>query len=277
MNRSAQVRSAADGLDRSTRAQLAPIVVAARALRAARPHARAARAARCRRPGSRPSAAGWLVLVLALVSPIDSIGEERLFSVHMAQHLLIGDLAPLLARARPHRPAAAPAARGRGWLRRLRALTHPLVALPLWALNLLASGTCPLLYDAALAPRRSCTRSQHACFLTGGLLLWTTLLGLLPGPRWFGLGGALRRARRSSGSPARALANVFLWSDRAYYPPYVHAPRTWGLSPLADQRAGGGVMLLEMMLVGAVVFVVLGLDWLADAERRQRRLEARTS
>jgi cytochrome c oxidase assembly factor CtaG len=53
----------------------------------------------------------------------------------------------------------------------------------------------------------------------------------------------------------------------------VAAPRTWGLSPLADQRAGGGVMLVEMMLIGAAVFVVLGLRWLAEAERRQRRLE----
>jgi cytochrome c oxidase assembly factor CtaG len=45
------------------------------------------------------------------------------------------------------------------------------------------------------------------------------------------------------------------------------------LSPLADQRAGGGVMLLEMMLVGAIVFVLLGLEWLAESERRQLRLD----
>src|SRR6478672_11981139 len=41
-------------------------------------------------------ATGLLLLVLALVSPLDTIGESRLFSVHMAQHLVIGDLAPLL-------------------------------------------------------------------------------------------------------------------------------------------------------------------------------------
>ncbi len=53
------------------------------------------------------------------------------------------------------------------------------------------------------------------------------------------------------------------------------APRLWGLTPLADQRAGGGVMLVEMMAVGTVAFVVLGLGWLREAERRQLRLEAR--
>jgi cytochrome c oxidase assembly factor CtaG len=72
-----------------------------------------------------------------------------------------------------------------------------------------------------------------------------------------------------------ALANVLLWSTGPYYPAYVQAPRTFGLSALADQRAGGGIMLLEMMLVGVVVFVVVGLDWLADSERRQLLAETR--
>jgi putative membrane protein len=156
-------------------------------------------------------------------------------------------------------------------MQRLRVLTHPLVALPLWAVNL-GVWHLPVLYDAALE-HPLVHAFQHVCFLAGGLLLWSTLLGLLPGPRWYGLG-----ARFASLAVVwvvgAAVANVFLWSDTAYYHPYVHAPRTWGLSALDDQRAGGGVMLVEMMLVGAAVFVVLGLRWLEDAERRQRRLEA---
>ncbi len=97
----------------------------------------------------------------------------------------------------------------------------------------------------------------------------------------FGLGLAVLVAAFELGGLASvwvagaALANVFLWSDHPFYEPYVDAPRTWGLSALADQRAGGGVMLVEMMFVGAVVFVVLGLRWLGEAEQRQRRLEAR--
>jgi len=106
------------------------------------------------------------------------------------------------------------------------------------------------------------------------MLLWTALLGLLPGPRWFGRGAQLA----SLGSvwvAGASLANIFLWSNRAFYTPYVDAPRTWGLSAVADQRVGGGVMLVEMMLVGTIVFVVLGLRWLEESEQRQRRLEAR--
>jgi cytochrome c oxidase assembly factor CtaG len=252
--------------------QLAPIVIAG-----ALYGRRAATLARRGRPVPAlrliSFAAGLLALALALVSPIDTIGEERLFSVHMAQHLLIGDLAPLLVALGLSRQLVRPAL-AVSWLGRARALTHPLVALPLWAADLLV-WHIPSLYDAAL--RNDVVHAlEHVCFFSGGLLLWTTLIGLLPGPRWFGRGARLL-ALAFVWSVGGALANVFLWSDRAFYPPYVHAARTWGLTPLADQRAGGGVMLLEMMLVGVVVFVLTGLDWLADAERRQALLDARAA
>jgi putative membrane protein len=214
--------------------------------------------------------AGLAVLFFAVASPLDSIGEERLFSVHMVQHLLIGDLAPLLLALGLSGPLLRPLLAPRP-VQRLRVLTHPLVALPLWALNL-GVWHLPFLYDAALE-HPLVHALQHVCFLAGGLLLWSTLLGLLPGPRWYGLGARLA-SLAVVWVVGAAFANVFLWSDTAYYHPYVQAPRTWGLSPLDDQRAGGGVMLVEMMLVGAAVFVVLGLRWLEDAERRQRRLEA---
>lgn len=214
-------------------------------------------------------AAGLLVVVLALVSPLDSIGERRLFGVHMAQHLLLGDLAPLLVVVGLTRPLLRPLLAPRP-LQRLRVLTTPLVALPLWAADLWL-WHWPRLYDAALA-HDAVHALEHACFFAAGALLWTSLLGLLPGPRWFGAGarlGALGFVWIAGG----ALANLFLWSGRPRYPPYVHAPRTWGLSPLADQRLGGGLMLLEMTVLVGGIFVVLGLRWLHDAERTQLRLD----
>jgi putative membrane protein len=216
-------------------------------------------------------AAGLVVLVLAVVSPVDTIGESRLFAAHMAQHVLIGDVAPLLLVLGLSGPLLRPLLAPRAF-QRLRLLTHPVPALSLWAF-VLGIWHLPALYDAALE-NRALHSLEHMCFLTGGVLLWTALLRLLPGPRWFGFGGRLA-ALGLVWLTGGALANVFLWSDRAFYRPYVDAPRTWGLSAVADQRAGGGVMLLEMMLVGAIVFAVLGLEWLADAERRQLGFDAR--
>jgi cytochrome c oxidase assembly factor CtaG len=252
-------------------AQLAPVAVAAAAY--------ALRARTLRRRG-RPApwwrlaafGAALATMVLALVSPLDSLGEERLFSAHMAQHLLLGDLAPLLAVIGLSGPLLRPLLAPRP-VQRLRVLANPLVALPVWAGDLWL-WHLPRLYDAALA-HDGVHALEHACFFAGGALLWTALLGLLPGPRWFGAGSRVA-ALAFVWIAGGALANVFLWSGRAYYPRYVHAPRAWGLSPLADQRVGGGIMLIEMSLVVLAVFVWLGLRWLREAERRQLRLDSIT-
>ena len=74
-----------------------------------------------------------------------------------------------------------------------------------------------------------------ALFIAGGLLLWAALLGLLPGPRWFGPGSRVA-ALGFVWAVGGVLANLFLWSDRPFYAPYVDAPRTWALSALADGR-----------------------------------------
>src|SRR4051794_22952204 len=40
----------------------------------------------------------WLgisLLLLALVSPVDALGEQDFFFLHMLQHVMLGDLAPL--------------------------------------------------------------------------------------------------------------------------------------------------------------------------------------
>ena len=208
-------------------------------------------------------------LVLALVSPVDRIGEERLFSVHMLQHLLIGDVAPLLAVLGLSGPLLRPAL-ALPFVARLRVLAQPLVALPLWAVNLYA-WHLPRLYDAALA-NAAVHALQHVLFFSCGLLLWAALLEVLPGPRWYGTGAKLV-SLAFVWIAGGVLANVFLWSNTGFYSPYRDAPRLWGITAVADQRIGGGLMLLEMSVVVLAVALVLGLRWLGEGERRQRLLE----
>ena len=86
---------------------------------------------------SRRSPPVCCTLFVALASPIDTIGEERLFSVHMLQHLLLGDVGALLLVLGLDGRLLRPVLRVR-LVHRLRVLAHPLVALPLWALNFVA-------------------------------------------------------------------------------------------------------------------------------------------
>jgi len=88
------------------------------------------------------------LVVLALNSPIDSLGEEHFFFIHMLQHVIIGDLAPLCFVAGMTGPILRPVLAIR-WVEPLRVLAHPLVALPIWAVNLYV-WHIPFLYDAAL-------------------------------------------------------------------------------------------------------------------------------
>src|SRR3954454_1692332 len=72
-----------------------------------------------------------LVLLAATSAPVGDLADRR-FSAHMAEHLLIGDLAPLLVVLGCSGPVLAPLLSLRA-VARLRWLTHPLVAVALWA------------------------------------------------------------------------------------------------------------------------------------------------
>lgn len=215
-------------------------------------------------------AAGVAVLLAALWSPLDRLGEHDLFSAHMAQHLLIGDVAPLLVVLGLDGPLLRPLLALRP-LRALRVLAHPVVALPLWAADLCVWHVTPL-FDAAL--RHDPVHAlQHSLFFACGVLVWAALLEPLPGPAWFSAG---RKLAYVGGMwlVTLALAQVFLWSSRPYYARYVHARHTWGLGALADQRAGGGVMLVEgsLVLLGVAAWLLFRL--LAESETRRRLLDA---
>ncbi|MGH2890633.1 MAG: cytochrome c oxidase assembly protein, partial [Solirubrobacteraceae bacterium] len=131
-------------------------------------------------------AAGVLVTVLALVSPLDWYGENRLLWVHMIQHLLLGDVAPLLVVLGLTGSLLRPILRVR-LLRPLRGLAHPLIALPLWTVDLYV-WHLPALYQAALDHDQTIHPLEHICFFVFGALMWAAVVEPLPGPAWFSAG-----------------------------------------------------------------------------------------
>jgi putative membrane protein len=210
---------------------------------------------------------GILLLLAALASPIDEYAEHRLFAFHMLQHVLLGDLAPLAMLAGLNGPLLRPILR---YLHRLRVLAHPLVALPLWAIDL-GAWHVPFVYEAALH-HDSIHALEHACFFTGGALMWMPVLETLPAPEWFGTGvklGYIVVVRLIE----TVLGNVFLWSGKVFYPFYAIGEARAGVSPLHDQALAGTVMMLEGSLVTLAAIAWLFLRLASEGELRQELLE----
>ncbi len=212
---------------------------------------------------------GIVLALLAFASPIAAIGEEELFSFHMLQHVLIGDLAPLCLLAGLTGPILRPVLALRP-VERLRVLANPAIALPLWAVNLYL-WHLPLLYEAAV--RHSFLHAlEHVCFFTAGAIMWLPVLETLPAPEWFGTGPKLAYVFAVR-LVETVLGNIFLWSGAAFYTVYDRGPELWGISPERDQGLAGAVMMLEgsLVTIGALALLFLRLG--RESELRQQLLE----
>jgi cytochrome c oxidase assembly factor CtaG len=215
-------------------------------------------------------ASGLVIAALALVSPIDWLGENRLLWVHMTQHLLLGDIAPLLLVLGLTGALLRPVLVIR-WLRPLRVLAHPLCALPLWIVDLYVWHVA-VLYQAALR-NDDIHALEHFCFFLFGALMWAAVIEPLPGPAWFGNGwkAIYTLAVRTAGA---VLANIFIWAQHPFYGYYATRAPLSGISPVSDQRAAGAIMFIEGSVVTLLAFSWLFVRFTRELEVRQRLVEA---
>ncbi|MGN6557071.1 MAG: cytochrome c oxidase assembly protein [Solirubrobacterales bacterium] len=213
-------------------------------------------------------ASGLFTIAVALVSPIGHIAEELVIA-HMVEHLLLGDVATLLLVLGLTGPLLQPILAIR-FFDRLRILTHPLIAFPLWAVNFYLWHV-PALYDAAYggAPVHAL---EHTCFIFFGCLMWMPVFGPLPKPQWFtapwkvGYVVAVRFA-------GVILGNVLMWSGSVLYPIYGAGERYWGISPLADQSTAGVVMMVEGTFLGLGLLAWFFFEWSREGIEKQRLLD----
>jgi putative membrane protein len=214
-------------------------------------------------------ALGIALLVIAVASPIARVGEEELFAFHMAQHLLLGDLAPLCLLAGLTGPLLRPLLALPGVMR-LRVLANPFVALPIWAANL-ALWHVPAVYEAAVE-NGAVHALEHTAFFTAGIILWLPVLETLPAPEWFGSGAKLGYIVGVR-LVATVLGNVFVWSGGTFYDVYEDGDDYLGLSPEGDQSLAGSLMMLEGSLVTIVAIAWLFLRMAQEGEVRQELIE----
>jgi cytochrome c oxidase assembly factor CtaG len=212
-----------------------------------------------------------VTLTIALVSPVDRLGEDYLFSAHMVQHLLLGDLAPLLMLLSLSRVMMRPLTRRlQGVERALGPLAHPATALLLW-LGLVYFWHLPALYDAAL--RHSELHAlEHVSFFTAGVLVWWPLIQPVPMRRR--LTGMWTFAYIGTAKLGLASLGLYLtWASGATYSYYLHVPRIWGLTAVADQNVGGAIMMVEQSLLLVTVLAVLFSRMLLQSEEDEARRE----
>jgi putative membrane protein len=213
-------------------------------------------------------AAGLATIVVALASPIAHIGEELVIA-HMVEHLLLGDVATLLLVLGLTGPLLQPILAIR-FFDRLRVLAHPLVALPLWAINFYV-WHIPALYDAAYGGAAA-HALEHTLFIFFGCLMWMPVFGPLPTLQWFTAAWKVVYviAVRFAGA---ILGNVLMWSGTVLYPIYAPGERYWGISAVADQSTAGVVMMVEGTFLGLGLLAWVFFEASREGIEKQRLLD----
>jgi putative membrane protein len=233
------------------------------------------------RKEARGRGAGWrqagafaaflIVLLIALVSPIDALGEQYLFSMHMTQHILLGDIAPLLLLLSLSRVIMRPATRRlQSVEKKLGAFANPITFIVIW-LALLYFWHIPAMYNAALE-HPFVHALEHICFFTAGVTVWWPLIQ--PVPMRHRLSGLGTFAYIGGAKIGLGILGLFLtWSGTVVYSFYEHVPRIWGLSAVQDQNVGGAIMMVEQSLVLVTTFTILFVRMLLQSEEDERRRE----
>ena len=201
-----------------------------------------------------------LALLAALVSPIDGLGSDYLFSAHMLQHVLLGDIAPLLLLLSLSRVIMRPATRRLARVEKaLGPLASPWTAIAIW-LGTMYLWHIPAIYDAA-AEHPLLHALEHLSFFAAGR---GALVAADPaGP------DAQRASPACSRSPTSHWRRA-VWPRSASSSPGARPRTTPGTrtrrgsgasNPVEDQNVAGVIMMVEQSLT-----LVLVMVWVVRAD-----------
>jgi cytochrome c oxidase assembly factor CtaG len=196
-------------------------------------------------------ALGVALVFAAFVTQLQPLATHTFLWAHLLQNVVLAEWAPaLLVLAIP--PQLAERASG-------FPLFRPFVALPLW-LAFYYAWHLPWIYDTALRHPHSLLHVEHLTYLAAGICVWWPVV----------------HGKSSAGAKAAYLFAAFVLASplgllmalipRAIYSFYVHAPRTWGPGPLADQQIAGVTMAAEEAIVFFGAFTAYLLRFLADEQ-----------
>jgi len=210
---------------------------------------------------------GLAAVVFALISPLGVLADDYLLSAHMIQHLLITIIVPVLIYAGIPGWMYEPARRRVRLWRFWRLLTHPLMSFFLFQIPF-SLAHAPIFYDLTLR-YQPVHIAEHMWFLVSAFLIWWPIMA----------------PTREDGKLPPILAVVFLFfqtvpgqlvgalitmADTPLYDEYAKAVRTFGMSVMSDQQAGGLIMWIGTgtLYLGALTYIFF--RWVRESEASER-------
>lgn len=229
---------------------------------------------------------GVLVVVLVMCSGVATYAMA-MFSVHMAQHMVLTMFAPVLLamgapvtltlRALPTAGRDQP--RGpREWLlaalhsRPSRFITQPVVALVIYLLSLYGLYFTPLFQDAMRSHSAHLLMSAH--FLAVGILFFFPIIGADPMPRRLPHVGRLLLLAVSM--PVHAFFGIIVMGGQQLLAPdWYGALALRGVDVLNDQQVGGAIAWVAGELPTLLILVAVLPSWSRSEEREAKRSDRR--
>jgi cytochrome c oxidase assembly factor CtaG len=201
------------------------------------------------------------LLLLDLVSPIDTLGDRYLFSAHIVQHFLLALVIPPLFLLGTPRWLARAALQRTALDRLERAIGQPPVS---WLLGVgaMLAWHIPLLFNPALA-NDALHIFQHLSFLVTGTIFWWPILGPLE-ERHLPIISDVSYLF-SACVCCSLLGAFFTFGPIGLYPAYLNPPaQIWGLDPKSDQQLGGVLMWVPGCFIYLAGILSTVLRWYAS-------------
>lgn len=214
---------------------------------------------------------GMTAAAIALFSPIDPLGEQ-IFTMHMIQHLLLLDVAPVLILLSLTKQIFRPATK------RVIAIERhsPWLLSPALGLGLYVFGMwiwhAPFMYNAAVEHSWVHTFEHVTFTVIGGLYWWHLISPVRDQRRMTGMQPVLYMA--ATKVMVGALGIILTFAPNALYDVYVvQGVNRWGMTPVEDQALGGVLMATEQSIVMGVALAWLVISALSRSEKEQQRRE----
>jgi len=208
---------------------------------------------------------GVPIMLLALISPLDALGDDYLFSAHMLQHLCLTTFGPPLLFVGTPEWMFERLLENKLIYRMAKVLVWAPLAFVLYNADFLLWHIPPL-YNATLE-NETIHIFEHMTFIAFGILSWWPILSRSSKLPRLSMGGQVLYIFLM-GMPAVLLGAGLTFMPPLYHP-YTQDPIVWGISHIVDQQLGGLIMWIPVNLFYIAIVSGLFIRWMQQQEAKQ--------